>query len=66
VDLEIVIPGRAPTYAELQDPELRARRVRQAAAMVADPSTAFELREQLRRDYLDYGGQVIEVMTPAP
>jgi hypothetical protein len=53
VDLEIVIPGRAPTYAELQDPELRARRVRQAAAMVADPSTAFELREQLRRDYLD-------------
>lgn len=53
LDLELAIPARALSAAELADPELRERRRREAVRMVRDPATPLRLREQLRRDYLD-------------
>lgn len=54
VELELApIPGRALSADELADPDLLERRRRRAAELVADPATPFEVRERLRRDYLD-------------
>jgi len=54
IELELVAPLPRPlSPAELADPALLERRRAAARAAVRDPAVSHELREQIRRDYLD-------------
>ena len=54
IELELVpVAPRALSPAELADPDLLERRRAAARAALRDPDLPRELREQLRRDYLD-------------
>jgi hypothetical protein len=45
------VPGRPLAPSELADPELRARRVTEARAALADVGLPFEVAAAVRRDY---------------
>ena len=52
IDLVVELEARPLSADELADPELRERRRRAALEALADPTTPYAVREQLRRDYL--------------
>lgn len=64
----VLLPAasRPLSPGELADPELLARRRRQALEAIADPSTPLQVVEQLRRDYLDRQAPPPPSDTPGP
>jgi len=51
VDLRLTPVPRSWSPAEIADPSVRRRRELEAARLIADPSTPYELRERLTADY---------------